>query len=209
MLTDWFDLLEARRILIERHLRDMTLKSLGDLKIIDDGYGGRRTLQTGGLEIVPLLHSEVYRQPCTPKTVSLDFPLETRGIFSDDEIFFHGHFNWDVSHISHDGVLKFWGLTRNNQWVRVEVTTKTYTQVRCPEQDLRPMEVTGVEKVFAVESSPSEIQQLHGFTPQWIWQRLGDAVKKWSEHRQKLLSETQQLARIIAHEEVMLGLLKK
>lgn len=215
---DWFNLLEERRVLLEPHLRDMTLKSLGDLKIVHDdvtGHGGiwGRRLYKGGLKIVPDKHSDSHRQPCIPGVVSSRFSLDTRGIFSNDEVFYHGHFKWDftdsiTSSRKKDMTIKFWGLTRNNEWIRIEVPIKNYTQPRSPGLDDRPHQVAGVEMVKVYESDSREICTLYGFTPQWIWQQLGDATKTWVEHRRKLLLGAEQLNEVVQYEEMVLDIVK-
>src|SRR3989344_4044609 len=94
--TDWFNLLEERRALLEPHLREMTLKALGDLKVILNYRNDRRPLRMGGMvkktpsqNFQPQFRS--YWVADTLKTVEGNFPLETRGIFPDDDIYYNGH----------------------------------------------------------------------------------------------------------------------
>ncbi len=214
--NDWLELLAERQALIKPYLRDMTLKSLGDLKIVHDDVTGRcgiwgRPLREGGLKIVPNKHSDSHRQPCVPEVVSSRFTIDARGIFSNDEVFYGGHFKWDftdstTSSRKKDITIKFWGLTRNNEWIRIEVPIKNYTQLRSPGIDNRQHERAGVEKVVVHESNPQEICELYGFTPKWIWQELGNATNVWIEHRRKLLVEAERLGEVVRYEEMMLDI---
>lgn len=210
--SDWFDLLEERRALLAPHLRDMTLESLGDLKIVRSDTRDVRTLRMGGLAVVPHAHSDSHREPCMLKETNPHFPFDTRGIFPDDKVFYHGHFKWDyvrapgrAEAVGH--VLKFWGLTRNNQWIKIEVPIRYYTQPHNPGYDDRPEMRAWVEKVVVSESTPLEICTLCEITPQWIWQRLGNAVKMWVKHRQRLFSNVKQLAEVVRHEEAMFDII--
>lgn len=213
---DWFNLLEARRTLLEPHLREMTLKTLGDLMVVREHQYGR-LLRKGGMEEkfirkdLPLSWVE-----STPIVEGV-FSLDTRGIFPNDEVYFGGHFHWDFIRASKQiaavgEVLKFWGLTRNNQWILVElpITYLMVTYHRIPGTLLkeRTEQRSKVEKVTVRESTPQEICQFCKVTPQWIWQRLGDVVRKWVKHRRQLLSNVEQLADVIRHEETMLEIIK-
>lgn len=179
---DWFNLVEERRALIESHLRDMTLKSLGDLKIIGDDrqklpFG--RPLRLGAM--VEKTYStpphRKYREASELKIAEGPFSLETRGIWPDDEVYYHGHFKWE--HIPKPGgqmgssglILRFWGLTRNNQWLKAEMTESYFEQERHAGHDDRPEQRSEVVKLVTSESSPEEICQFCGITPRWIWQR--------------------------------------
>lgn len=200
--TDWFNLLEERRALIEPHLREMTLKALGDLKIVSWGLcksNERRPLRMGGM--VEKVEKFTKGPPLNPywtaaelKAVEGNFPLETRGIFADDDIYYHGHFKWDIMRASGKieavgEILKFWGLTRNNQWIRAEATIRFF--------DDRREHLSEVKKLTVHESTPSEICQFCDITPQWLWQRLGDAIHAWVKHRERLLSKAEQLFEVI------------
>lgn len=214
--SDWFNLLEARRVLLEPYLREMTLKTLGDLKIVRN-HQCERPLRKGGMEEkftkkdLPLSWVE-----STPIVEGI-FSLDTRGIFPNDEVYFGGHFHWDFirapKRIAAVGeVLKFWGLTRNNQWILVElpITYHMVTYHSMPGTLLkeRTEQRSKVEKVVVCESTPQEICQFCKVTPQWIWQRLGDVVREWVKHRQNLLSNVEELANIVQHEETMLEIIK-
>lgn len=215
--ADWFNLLEKRQALLKPHLREMTLKSLGDLKIVHDDRTGSsayfgRTLQMGGLAIVPNRHSDSHRDPCEPKEVSVDFPLNTHGIFPDDEVYYHGHFKSEFIYPPEGQeptiglVIRFWGLTRNNKWIKIEVPIKYLTQPRDPGYDETPERMSEVERVIVHQSNPSEICHFCGVTPRWIWQRLGDVVQEWVKHRRSLLSNVERLVEVVKLEEVMLGI---
>jgi len=219
---EWFNLLEARRAFLEPHLRDMTLKSLGELKIVGDDLNkcpDGRPLRKGGME-------EKFTRSGFPMNwvewepdVEGDFSLNTRGIFPDDEVYYHGHFHWEHifgpnGEVPAKGLITwFWGLTRNNQWILVEYPIKylmvTYPQVPGTLIKEHTERRARVEKVIVRESTPSEICQICEVTPEWIWQRLGNVVREWVEHRLKVLSDAERLLKVIEQEEEMKCLLPR
>ncbi len=217
---DWFKLLEERRALIEPHLRDMTLKSLGDLKIIRDykgGHSSERPLRWGAM--VEKTYStpphRKYREASELKIAEGPFSLETRGIWPDDDVYHYGHFKYE--HIYKPGgkrgatglVLRFWGLTRNNQWLKAEMTESYFEQERHAGHDDRPEQRSEVVKLVTSESTPQEICQFCGVTPHWIWLRLGHAMEQWLESRQHQLSSAEQVVKIIHHEMMLLDIVAK
>ncbi|MBI2049201.1 MAG: hypothetical protein HYT29_02090 [Parcubacteria group bacterium] len=209
--TDWFNLLEERRTLLEPHLREMTLKALGDLKIVNGDHQSRRSLRMGRM-VQKVYHPRgrycSYWVADELKAVEGHFPLETRGIFPDDDIYYHGHFKWDCvrtpGRIEAVGeILKFWGLTRNNQWIKAEATVRFFTPAHVAKHDERPEQIREVQKLIVSESTPSEICQFCGVTPRWIWQRLGDVAQEWVTHRRQLLLKAEQLAEVIKQENAL------
>ena len=113
---DWFELLEARRKLIEKHLRDMTLKSLGELRFIHDYF-----------------HEHALKMD-EPKLIGdTRFTLDTRGIFPSDKGS-AGVTNTEYHHTPEtlarsltggsslvSTTERLWGFTRNGKWIGVEV----------------------------------------------------------------------------------------
>lgn len=200
--TDWFNLLEERRNLLAPHLREMTLKALGDLNIVRYCNKDVRPLRMGGViervsKFAPYRH---YLDWGGPKIVEGNFPLETRGIFANDDIYYNGHFKWDFirapGRIEAVGeIVKFWGLTRNNQWIKAEATIQFF--------DDRNEHLVEVQKLTIYESTPEEVCQFCGVTPRWLWQQLGDAVEAWVTHRKRLLSKAEQLFEVIKQENVL------
>lgn len=216
--TDWFNLIEERRALIEPHLRDMTLKSLGDLKIVRDYQGGHRSerpLRMGAMveETYSSPPYHKYRKASELKIAKGPFSLDTRGIFPDDDVYYNGHFKWE--HIYRgDGqagaiglTIWFWGLTRNNEWLKAVCTEKYFTQPLRAGVDEREEQRSEVVKFIATESTPEEICLFCDITPQWMWQRLGDAIEAWVKHRRHLLSDAERLVEVINHEKMMLGII--
>ena len=213
---DWFNLIGGRRALLEPYLRNITLKALGDLKIIYDdetgsGAGYGRMLRDGGLAVVQGKHGE-FLDTCAP-TMNSDFPLDTRGIFPDDDVYYGEHFKYNFREKGETeavGEIKFWGLTRNNEWIVVEVKIKKYsTQSRIPDDHSDPLgQRAEVEKVWVRKSNPREICAICKITPKWMWLRLGTVGKEWALHRQRLLLKAEQLAEVIKCEEMILGVIK-
>ena len=212
--TDWFDLLLERRTLLEPYLREMTLKTLGDLKVVNDRSGNeRRPLRMGGM--VKKILSKNLQSGYRPywiadklETVEGNFPLETRGIFPDDDIYYHGHFKWDFIGITGrvdavGEILRFWGLTRNNQWIKAEATIHFSNHPSVPVFDRDLGKMAEVLKLTVSESTPSEICQFCRVTPRWLWQRLSDAVEAWVKHREHLLSNAEQLFEVIKQENTL------
>lgn len=212
---DWFDLLETRRALIKPHLREMTLKSLGDLKIVRDyqsGHSSERPLKLGAMTRVAGSFS-TNRAASELKITTGFFPLETRGIFPDDDVFYHGHFYhgqpWEHIRESESSpatgmVTRFWGLTRNNEWLKAECTQKYFTQARSPGRDYREEQRSEVVKLDTSISTPEEICSFCGIIPQRIWQRLGDVVELLLQQRREQLSSAKSLAGIIDSEQTLL-----
>ena len=215
---DWFKLLEARQTLLEPYLRKMTLKSLGDLKIVRDHlHQCEKILRKGGLyqTTVPSSRWEMGVPPVKGEEC---FSLDTRGIFPNDEMFHEGHFNWkpiwspEGKPPSTGSVTRFWGLTRNNIWIKVEVLI-TYHPVMhhgVADTDLNDYteQKPGVELVSIDESTPLEICKFCEVTPRWLWQRLGDVVREWEKQRRQLFSEAQELADIVRSEETIMRIVE-
>lgn len=213
--SDWFDLLEKRRSLLELYLRWMTIKSLGDLMIVRDEMHHARKLSVGAM--VELSNGAVayrrYRVPGKLKSVEGDFSLDTRGIFPDDEVYHHGHFTttnlFDGYKLPASGRLtRFWGLTRKGQWIKVECVENFFKQDRVPEYDKRQVQCSEVVRLTVSESTPQEICEFCRLTPRWIWSRLGDVVEKWVEDRMSLLEDAEELASVIKAEKMLLDIIE-
>lgn len=212
---DWFTLLERRRELIIPHLRDITLKSLGDLKIVRDQMGGHsseRPLRMGAMVYSTSSHRK-HRDAGELKIAEGPFGLETRGIWPDDDVYYQGHFNWQHIYkgggISASGlVTRFWGLTRNNQWIKAECTERYFSQARNPGHDDRPEERSEVVKFVTSESTPGEICRFCNISPRWIWLLLGDSIEKWLTRRKSQFAAVQQLVDTFGCEKTLLGIIE-
>ncbi len=209
---DWFDLLETRRALIGPHLRGMTLSTLGELKIVRD-YFSRRKLEDGGLTLERTFGSQEYRVASEFKAVEGSFPLDTRGIFPNDLIFDHGHFKWDSIHAiegerATGERLRFWGLARNNAWIKIETTSRFFVQPRWPNVgDMRLETTAEVVKLVVSESTPREICEFCEVTPRWLLQELFRAVVAWRDHRRSLLGYAENLMGVINQENALLDII--
>jgi hypothetical protein len=205
--TNWFDLLEERRILIEPYLREMTLKTLGDLKIVHQELYGQATrcpLRMGAMIEKTYCDPPYrkYREAAELTGVEGDFPLDTRGIYPDDDgVYYYRHFK------TNGCVIRFWGLTRNSEWINAECTVRRFEQARHAGHDERLDRRSEVVKFIVSASTPQDICQFCGITPQWVWQRLGDTVEAWLKHRQLLLARVEQLVKVIDHEKLMVNII--
>jgi hypothetical protein len=209
---NWLALLEERRRLIEPHLRSMSLKTLGDLKIVHDdvnrGAGNGRRLRVGAMVKTdwPTDITIEYFQPGPFAGIEAGiYSLETRGIFADDEIFYNGHYHSEFvrSHANLPAsghVLYFWGLTRDGVWISIECVTRRF-------QCLRENR-TEVTKVIVTEASPLEICRLCHITLRWLWERLGDATEAWLKHRKQLMEEAETLVTTVRQENTLLSIVE-
>ena len=217
---DWFALLETRRALIAPHLHDMTLKTLGDLKIVRDykgGHSSERPLRMGAMteQTTSRPPFRTYREMSEICQVEGPFQLDTRGIFPDDEIYYHGHFKW--KHIYNGNgsspatglTLRFWGLTRDGEWFKAEMTERYFTQMRGSDYDSREESRSEVTRFFTERASAEEICTFCAMSPWWIWKRLGDATRVWLKHRESLLSDAQYLVDVVEREEMLLKVVQE
>ncbi len=188
--TDWLKLVETRLEMIKPYLRDMTLKSLGDIRMINDYFGTH----------------DLNRDE--PKVSGEKFNLATRGIFPNND-------NWagiaSVEHDRGDGMSaiaithKFWGFTRDGEWIIVEVfSTIGYEPYK---YEGRTEQVQRVKTVKIEESTLVDACLFCKRSPQDIWKRLGEIVKKWAEHRKSLYEDAQCLEEEVLREEAFIELL--
>jgi hypothetical protein len=185
-------LVQARLGMIEPHLRDMTLKALGDIRMIHDYFGTH-----------DLKRDE-------PEVTGGKFSLATRGIFPNDD-------SWaGVASVEHDrgGGLsaiatthRLWGLTRDGEWIAIKV----YSTI-----GQEPYKYKGrteqVQRVKTVKIEPSTLAEVCVFckrSPQDIWKRLGEIIKKWADHRKNLYEDAKDLEEEVLREEVLLELVLK
>jgi hypothetical protein len=214
--NDWLDLIKARQNLIAPHLRSMSLKTLGSLKIIHDdintGAGNGRELQLGGLVTMTMIdpHRTKYLGATIPEGIeSGDYSFETRGIFANDEIFYHSHYHWEPIKPTNGcpaggDILRFWGLTRDNDWIKIECLLQTIID---PYDFGSKRRRTHTKKVIVSKSNPKEICEFCHFNLKWLHDRLGDAVEAWLKHREKLLQEATALATLIRAEKNMIEII--
>ena len=215
--NDWLSLLEERRDLLKPHMRNMSLKTLGDLKIVHDdinrGAGNGRTLRMGAL-VGKTLDRPPYNQYLNPEelknvTGGPRFSLDTRGIFANDEIFYNGHYHWDFIR-EHDTlpatgqIIRFWGLTRDSDWIKAECLTEVASPMRKDDDEKR----VRVKHLTITESNPQEICQFCHVTLRWLWEQLGDTVEAWFKHRQEILAQTNTLVSMIRQEKSLISIIE-
>jgi len=185
--TDWLKLVEARLEMIKPHLRDMTLKSLGDIRIINDDFG----------------FHDLNRDK--PKVSGEKFNLATRGIFPNNDIWAGTaieEYDREGGTSATAATYRSWGLTRDGEWIMIEVFStnkhKRYRYERRAEQ---------VKTVKIEESTLADACVFCKRSPQDIWKRLGEIVKKWAEHRKNLYEDAQCLEEEVLWEEAFIELL--
>src|SRR3989344_1172393 len=190
-IIDWYDLLEARRKDIAPHLRDMTLRTLGDLRVVGRTMKNPRRLAAvnpGGIRFP----GEIQR-PRMLLEGDLSAGYETRGIFPDDDIFFNGHYH--VDHQYKEGAvgetITFWGLARTGSWLLVRVTCHYEDLERHPPADRTRERTALIDEVSITAADPSEICRCCVRHPRHIWERLGRVVHEWVAHRQTLLAQSE------------------
>lgn len=194
--NDLLRLLEERRLMLKKHLRDMTLKTLGELPFISD-YFGDNTLKR---------YSETLRLEGDGR-----FNLETRGIFplGDDGRLMITSIKYNETQVSGGQTLvgqrkSFWGLTRDGEWIHVDAFISRHTQQY--EARGRHVQVACAESVSITEKSAEELSRL-GLSLLKVWGRLGKAVKDWERHRESLLYDASELARVVRAEEDLIDVI--
>lgn len=175
---DWHEMLAARAAHIKEHLRSMTLPAVGDIKFFGDHY----SKSMGG--------------DCPKLTGNLSYPLTVRGIFPNDKGCFCA-----ATTSKHDpgpalGGMKaysshrFWGFTRNGDWIGVEARVsrryepdgrKQRLVYRCEEALIEKFETTQGLCAFAAR------------TPKALWERLGETATTWVRDRESLLNDALKL----------------
>jgi len=187
---DWVMLVGARLDMIQPHLRDMTLKTIGDIRMIHD-YFGTHDLRRD-----------------QPEVNGGKFNLDTRGIFPNDDSWAgvasveHERGNgWSAIATTH----KFWGLTRDGEWIAIEV----YSTI-----GLEPYKYRGrteqVQRVKTVKIEPSTLVDVCVFckrSPKDIWKRLGEIIKLWANHRRNLYDDARHLEEKVLREEAVIELI--
>ncbi len=185
---EWLELLEARRVLLGPHLNSITLRKLGDIECLRSENSATRI----GF--------------ARPLVGDKRFSLETQGVFATiwkcDYVPHSGYQAPPGGLSSPDGVLCFWGLTRDALWILVAVQFKGE-----PGYKQRGMQ-TAVS-VDIQEATPARIVEKTERTAQEIWRRLGEATQSWLRERQLLYHRIQELTNQIAMEEQALALIEE
>jgi hypothetical protein len=171
----------------------MTLKSLGDLKMVND-YFNQHDLKRD-----------------TPWISGQDrFDLDTRGIFPSDDSW--AGISDTEYHRNERGLTvatteRLWGFTRNNEWISIEVYI-TYSQEPYKHAG-RTEKVARARKVFIREASFPEICDFTKRTPEYFWKRFGDIIKSWTSQRKELYRQAQDLQEQILQEDELLNYVSK
>ena len=180
----------------------MTLKTLGDLDMIHD-YSHTHNLRRDKPEVI-------YRGQGEPHDLSLD----TRGIFPSDDNWagvsgnteYHREGGRDIGDVFAT-TYKIWGLTRDGEWLAIEVyATRAYEPYK---YEGRTELVERVKTIWVEEVPFPMVCQFSKRTPQEIWTRLGEVVKKWAEHREHLFDQANGLAKTVQVEESLVKLLQE
>lgn len=189
---DWQRLVEARLEMIRPHLQDVILKTLGDIRMIRD-YFGTHDLKRDG-----------------PQVDGGKFSLATQGIFPNDDSWASVasvEYDRDSSMSATATTHRLWGLTRDGEWIVIEV----YSTI-----GQEPYKYEGrteeVQRAKTVKIRPSTLAAVCVFckrSPQDIWKRLGEIVKEWAGHRKNLYEDVRDLEEEVLREEAVLGLVLK
>ena len=184
--SDWSNLVEERRFLIEPHLRVMDLTPIGQLRMVQ--YD--RSLTTNTLEDD---NPELIANPA-------NLTLKTRCLYARGEGFYSDKipltscdhiFDPPGSCPAVGAVERFWALSRSGTWLAVEVTC----QFPKDQNKARVIKVIIRQRTFA--DLLSEVKT----TPKEIWLQLGLAVRDWHRRREHLLSQSRVLAELFSFEE--------
>jgi hypothetical protein len=188
---DWLQLLEERRCLLKEHLRDMTLKTVGEIPFIHDYFG----------------YHPLKRYAETVRLVgNSHFNLDTRGIFPPS----NGLGTLVAKHErleNRRSVERFWGLTRGGVWISIE--THVISSMKPYKYPGRTEEVAEAVTVAIEECTPEEICAFYVCTPKYLWERLGEAVYEWATHRRHLLAHAEAVACVVEAEKMLLQLVPK
>jgi hypothetical protein len=198
---DWYALIEVRRAMLADHLRSITLSELGDLRIMFNVFGNRALRE--GPTILKFNEDSSYRffNTAGPEECEGPYDLKTRGIFPDDTFGCNTSYVKDDKGVAVGKIIRFWGITRKNEWFKVEVTADIVEEDYGSDQR-RTVDL--VQKIVTSASNPREICTFCGMHPYKLWEQLGKFVLRWLEKRRELLRGVEQLAAIIKHEDVML-----
>lgn len=193
----WFELLEQRRSIVKDYLRDMTLKSIEDVRFLDDDSGAQSIRSRSPIRF------------WIGHLGDIRFTQETRGLFPNDKtsggiatIEYHPTSKNELDKRTDErpstpSTHRFWGLTRNNEWIGIEVEVI--------------MEYEGHNRVVKPECltvNEYPVEELCLFaqrTPRQLWLRLGEAVRQWAEHRKILYESSRLRAERFAMEEEILA----
>ena len=185
---EWLELLEARRVLLKPHFDSITLRKLGDVECLRSGNSATRL----GF--------------ARPLVGDKRFSLETQGVFATI---------WKCTYVPHsgyqappggvsspDGILHFWGLTRDALWILVAVQFKG-------EAGYKNSGHQTAVSVDIQEATPARIVEKTERTALEIWRRLGETARSWLQERQILYQHIQNLTTQIAMEEQALALIEE
>lgn len=190
---DWYKLVETRVEMIKPHLRDLTLRPLGDLKMIHDYF-----------------HEHDLKSDTPHVDGEGRFDLETRGIFPCDN-------NWagiaDTEYHRNDSgraiatTERLWGFTRNDEWISIEVyITRSQEPYK---YEGRTEEVARAQKVIIRKATFQEICDFTKRTPEYFLKQFGKVIKIWASHRGELYRQAQNLEQQIILEESLLDYISK
>jgi hypothetical protein len=211
--NEWLDLLEIRREDIRPHLHDMSLRALGDLGVVNDDRGRYpgRPLRKGGMRRMLELEGGDYHEPSELDFLDRDdSSLELRGIFPDDRDAhsFHVEFAKGKEPPTFDSVIRFWALTRSNEWILVEIEERSFVQPKTPGRDRTQERRTEIVGLHVTQKTPQEICIACNTTLAKMWYELGKFVGKWAEQRRLLFSTAQDLSLRFDMEKLIVGVIK-
>lgn len=181
---EWHKLFELRLNMIRPHLRDMSLKPIGDLTIIDD-YFGNHSLKKDLPEVVG----------------GEKFDLDTRGFFPS-HVTSTDYLERDELRYAKTYEHKLWGYTRNNEWIIIKVHVTASLEPY--KYHGRTERVACARNVAIYESSLEEILMFSQKTYQYFWEQLSIVIKKWAQDRKQFYEVAHRLELQVEHEERLL-----
>lgn len=199
--TDWLNLIEARRALIEPHLRSMELGPIGKVQVMKFSPECACLVGQGSPEVI-----------ASRPELSLDtrcyYP--TRGGFYAGDIIHTTEFEFSPPGSSGavGGDERFWALTRAGAWLMITATVQFPANRLTPPHGY-PIERARAAKVVIRESSVPEIISQAKTTPHDIWQQLGKLAQEWYDRRKELLRDAKRLSEIFELEDKMLAYIRK
>jgi hypothetical protein len=182
-LKEWLVIIEERRALMQPHLRDMNLRTIGKLPAVSY-MRGTRVLES---------HNPI---------VEGDFDLSMKCAFPEGGGLYSGTIPSKLDHIYDPpgsspaaGVReRFWGLARSGDFVVIEALVwfeRLYG---------RDEKIT-VEKVSVRKCPLPELFPYMKVEPEKVWLQLGRVVKDWHKARESLLWDSAKLAKTVKAEE--------
>lgn len=187
---EWKDLVAARAKMVSKHMRNMTLLKIKELKFwrptsyVDSSDPGTYySFDQGEVNLV-----------------SQNFNLETMGIFPETNKTIDGSVCEVV--FGTESRFKFWGFTRNDEWLLISISKKITTQHK------RRGHLFDFE-VCIKEATLDEVCEIPDCTPMSILRRLHKATADWVSLQESRLDMARRLHESVMAEYYLLTLIQE